>query len=103
MLKFYIAFSIHGTNKFKVATLELKDRSGSVDHLTVATLLGGDFTLAKSRRPGYNAAKDGYKLHWSRLSRKDGTPLQDKGWVTKRFNQLVKMGWTMVDPKPHDR
>lgn len=105
MLKFYIAFSIHGTNKFKVATYSIPNPqcfSGLPDQI-IKDLFGSDFTLAKSRRPGYNAAKDGYKLHWSRLNRKDGTPLQDKGWVTKRFNQLVKMGWKMVDPKPHDR
>jgi D-alanyl-D-alanine carboxypeptidase len=95
-MNFYIAFSIHGTKSFKVATLHVV---GTAD--AALARLGPEFKVATSRRPSYDVKKDGIKLHWSRLMRKDGTPLQDKGWVTKRFNQLKAQGWKIVKAKPH--
>lgn len=106
-MKFYIAFSIHGTNKFTVATKDvavIKDKAPpSMNQMSqvVESIFGKDFRMATSRRPNYNANADGIKLHWSRLCRKDGKPIQNKGWVTKRFNELKKMGWTIVPAKPH--
>ncbi len=101
-MKFYIAFSIHGTNKFTVATYSIpnKQRSPGLPHQIVKDLFGPAFTIAPSRRPNYDASKDGIKLHWNRLVRKDGTPIQNKGWVTKRFNQLNALGWTIVPANP---
>lgn len=90
-MKFYIAFSVRGTNKFKVATKNAE----------LLQDLGSGFTAAASRRRTYDAANDGTKVHWNGLVRKDGTPIQDKGWVTKRFNQLQKAGWTLVQDKGH--
>lgn len=100
-MKFYIAFSIHGTNKFTVATCDKPAKSPILEmpDSTIKDLFGPEFSIARSRRPDYNIKTDGVKLHWSKLLRKDGTPIQDKGWVTKRFNQLVKRGWIVVSPK----
>lgn len=95
-MNFYIAFSIHGTNKFKVATLKIV---GTAD--AALARLGPGFKVAQSRRPVYDVRKDGIKLHWDKLVRQDGTPIQDPGWVTKRFNQLKAQGWTLVKAKPH--
>lgn len=96
-IKCYIAFSIHGTNKFTVATKEFKDYEAVGDFC----LCGGpgSFMIGESRRPGYNKDKDGVKLLWSKLNRKDGKPLTDKGWVTRRFKELAKGGWTIVPDK----
>ncbi len=93
MTKYYIAFSIHGTNKFTVAT---KDIDLSISPLSLLAQHG--FTVAQSRRFKTDPA-DGIKMHWSKLNRKDGTPLQDKGWVTRRFKQLVAQGWVLVKDK----
>lgn len=82
---YYIAFSIHGTNDFRVAIKS---------DLTQEELKA--FKQVPSRRPDYNKDKDGVKLHWKKLNREDGSPIQNKGWVTKRFNQLKAMGWTLV-------
>lgn len=86
--KVYIAFSIHGTNNFTVVT----------NTLDVAKLPAG-FTIARSRRPNYDAKKDGVKLNWSELNKADGTPHTNPSWVARRMNQLARMGWTVVRDK----
>lgn len=90
-MKFYVAFSIHGTNQFRVAVKSARSIEA----------LGPDFRQAVSRRDNYNASRDGVKVHWNKLIRKDGTPLESKCWVSKRFNQLVALGWREVTPKQH--
>jgi hypothetical protein len=55
--------------------------------------------VVPSRRPGYNAQTDGIKVHWHKLCRADGKPLQDKGWMTRRFKELQAQGWIEVQPK----
>lgn len=97
-MKFYIAFSIAGTNKFTVATFTV---IGTPE--AALARLGPDFTTAQSRRPAYDVKTDGIKLHWNKLMRQDGTPIQDRGWVTKRFNQLKVKGWTIVPAKSNTR
>jgi len=92
-MNFYIAFSIHGTKSFKVATLHIVGTAEAA-----LARLGPEFKVATSRRPG---KRQHGQLHWDRLLRQDGTPLQDKGWVTKRFNQLKAQGWKLVKAKPH--
>lgn len=84
--KYYLAFSIPGPNSFRVVT---KEASSLLD-------LGDGFKMVPSRRPSYNAQKDGIKVHWDKLCRADGKPLQDKGWVTRRFKELQAQGWTLV-------
>ena len=84
-MQYYIAFSIHGTNNFRVAIKQ----DLSQDELKM-------FKVARSRRPDYDPIKDGIKLHWDALNRKDGSPIENKGWVTKRFHQLQRMGWHLV-------
>lgn len=101
-MKFYIAFSIHGTNSFTVATNELPWGLGPGEgiHTVMAHVranFGPDFDVVQSRRPGHKPERDGYKLTWSKLNRKsDGKPHERRDWVTKRFQQLQKMGWTIV-------
>ena len=94
MIKFYIAFSIHGTNQFKVAEKQVLSEDSAHNPLW-------DFAFAAATPRRTPRPDDGIKLHWSKLNKKDGTPHTDKGWVTKRFNELVKMGWKIVPAKPH--
>ena len=86
--KVYVAFSIHGTNNFMVVT----------NVIDIAKLPTG-FTIARSRRPNYDAKKDGVKLNWASLNKADGKPHTNRGWMTRRFNQLVRMGWTLEKNK----
>jgi hypothetical protein len=88
-MKVYIAFSIHGTNCFIVATRE-------VTLLTPFLSYNPWFSLAESRRPGVNKVVDGYKLNWTKLCKADGTPHTNPGWVLRRFNELERRGWTIV-------
>ncbi len=83
MTKFYVAFSIHGTNGFTVVTREAE----SVE------ALGADFKVVQSRRGTYSPA-DGTKVVWDKLNKSDGRPHVNKAWVARRMNELVKAGWT---------
>lgn len=83
-MKFYIAFSIHGTNAFITATTEINDLKN----------LGSDFTEVKSRRPSYKS-EDGVKLHWEQLLNQKGKPLRGPATVLQRFKELSKYGWTV--------
>jgi hypothetical protein len=95
-MKVYIAFSIHGTNQFRVVEKEVV-YSNSAGWLTET--LGPEFQIVPSRRPSYDLTRDGFKVHWDKFLRKDGTPIVDRGWVTKRFNELLSQGWTEVQPR----
>jgi hypothetical protein len=113
MAKFYIAFSIHGTNSFRVVTKEVVGieplnlgqheaeelRRQFQDNDPKMDAKRYDWSLMPSRRSNADVKKDGYKIHWSGLRRKDGTPIQNKSWVSKRFNELKRMGWVEVAPK----
>lgn len=94
MKKFYVAFSVHSTNAFAVATIETDTFVLSKDHTTVM-INGREFTLAKSRRPDYNEMKDGQKLHHTDLSTKEGKPLRSTPMIMQFFNRLEKEGWTV--------
>lgn len=40
------------------------------------------------------------KLHWDKLNRSVKgirSPHENKGWITRRFNDLAKMGWEVED------
>ena len=94
-MKVYIAFSIHGTNAFIVATKTLKT-VGSIEEL------GPEFTAVNSRRPDYKP-EDGIKLNWSRLNTvKSGKPLSHPAFVASRFKELEKDGWTVDREKFND-
>ena len=99
-MKFYIAFSIHGTNNFKVAVIEkkvvLKETNSEQIAKTVSRHFGPDFSVVTSRRPNYNESRDGIKLHWRGLQTKEGKPLKSASWVTRRFKELTKRGWKLV-------
>lgn len=88
-MNFYLAFSIHGTNKFRVFT---KSASSCEE-------LGKGFSVDASRRPGYNINKDGLKVHWTGLLTKDGKPMVSPSWVHRRLRALVAEGWTEVTPR----
>lgn len=87
-MNFYIAFSIHGTNTFIVATTkasgseELQNREGK-------------FVVVSSRRADYDPATHGIKVEWSRLSTLKGTPLRSPAQVIYMFKRLEKLGWTV--------
>lgn len=88
-MKFYLAFSIHGTNKFRVFIKEavsLKD-------------LGPEFTHTLSRRANANPP-DQQKVLWSRLNTKEGKPFENPSWVSRRLKELVAKGWKEVTPLP---
>ena len=73
-----VAFSIHGTNTFIVATKKLN----------VAKLPVG-FMIVDSR--AYEAW--GVKLHWEELLTRTGEPLRSPTHVVARFTKLEAMGW----------
>jgi hypothetical protein len=84
--KAYIAFSIHGTCAFIIATNTVHSSYGKI----ITKAPEGEFTIAFSRNP---VKTDDLKLHWSKLMKADGTPHTDPRWVIRRFNQLEKAGW----------
>lgn len=88
-MKFYLAFSIHGTAKFKVVTKEASNLEA----------LGPGFTIVESRRPNYNPATDGVKVHWDKMKRRDGQPIGSVSQMNLRFKQLREAGWTQQKPR----
>lgn len=92
MKKFYVAFSIHGTQAFAVATIETKDFVTTREGDTI-TINGRDFTPVKSRRPDYNPEVDGQKLHHQDLLTKEGKPLRSTPMIARFFNLLEAEGW----------
>lgn len=82
--KFYIAFSIHGTNSFIIATRESGDDFFYPD-------LPDGFKIVASRRMG--TPPTGLKIHWDKLLREDGVPLASPSLIIRRFSELEKMGW----------
>jgi hypothetical protein len=89
-MKVYIAFSIHGTNCFIVATRE-------VTLLTPFITSNPEFSLTDSRRSWADKVLDGYKLNWTKLCKADGTPHTNPGWVLRRFKELERSGWTIIN------
>lgn len=73
-----VAFSIHGSKTFIVATKELN----------VAKLPVG-FMIVESRDP----KATGVKLQWEELLTKTGAPLRSPTHVIARFKKLEAMGW----------
>jgi len=101
-MKFYIAFSIHGTNKFTVAEYYTRNRPRNAETQTefVRRCLGAEFSPAKSRRNGHDEKNDGMKVQWSGLFAKStGEPLRSPAWVARRFKELEAQGWKIVQDK----
>lgn len=90
--KFYIAFSVHGTNSFITAVMETKDFQLSKDKKKVK-IGKREFDVAQSRRPDYDLKKDGYKLHAQDLLTKDSKPTRSVPMILRFFNNLAKEGW----------
>lgn len=89
--RFYVAYSIHGTNSYYVAQRDIKG-----DEEYGLAVLGSTFTKVLSRRPNHNPAVDGVKLHWSRMRTvRDNQLLVDPHVVEKRFLELERLGWTI--------
>ena len=86
--KVYIAYSIHGTNKFLVATKEVTNDE-------YLAMVNSEFEPAQSRRPNYRTV-DGVKLHWKKLLKRDGTPHTAREWVLARFYTLRELGWELI-------
>lgn len=93
-MKFYLAYSIHGTNCFITAKKEVNHIKLDVPGKESVEIKIGkfSFTTIKSRRPGYKL-EDGIKLHSSRLLTKNGQPLKSPAMVVKFFNELAADGW----------
>ncbi|BCG50185.1 hypothetical protein [Ralstonia phage RP13] len=89
MKNLYIAFSIHGTNKFIVATRTVND----VEYQALITL---GFSVTTSRRPRYNQEKDGIKMHWNKLTTLKGDPYRSAPMILSRFKDLENAGWTIT-------
>ena len=94
-MKYYIAFSIHGTNTFITASCETPE---DVKAMTGPMFEGLKMVIAQSRRPSYEPLKNGFKLHAEDLKRKDGKPLASPPMILRFFNELEKRGW-VVDKK----
>ena len=97
MKKFYIAFSITGSNRFITATKETNDFKEEKDKLgqTWFTIDGIKFAEAQSRRWNYVPEKTGYKLQYRRLMNRNGLPLRHPGLIIARFKELERLGWTV--------
>lgn len=84
----YVAFSIHGTNAFIVATKVVDVQN-----------LPEGFKIVNSRDRTKTAEKDGYKLSWDRLMSKKGLPLRSPPVVLARFKELTAQGWKIDKSK----
>lgn len=85
----YIAFSIHGTNAFIIATRELSKKE-STDLLASGEYKVATSRLAKPKVPG------SVKLTWSGLTNKaTGQPLKSPPVIIARFKKLEALGWTV--------
>lgn len=93
-MKFYLAYSIHGTNCFVTAKKEMNHIKINVGSKAPVEVKIGAFyfTTAKSRRSDYKL-EDGIKLHSSRLLTKNGQPLKSPAMIVKFFNELAADGW----------
>lgn len=89
MAKYYIAFSINGTDCFITATYE-----SNAPEAAQMVSFGSRFKEAQSRRPGFDRSK-GIKLHWDGLLTKEGKPLRSPQLVISRMKSLEKLGWTV--------
>lgn len=87
----YIAFSIHGSNCFIIASKDLEDEAYN------ALIKTGKFFPVTSRLPTFRRV--GTKLGWTRLNTKDGAPLKSVPLILSRFNELAKDGWTVDKTK----
>lgn len=94
--KFYIAFSIPGSNAFITASIDTQeyDQVGNV-----VTIGDKQFTIAASRRPDYNRVKDGTKLYWDKLLSVEMKPLRSPPVIISRFKQLEQTGWMLNKTK----
>lgn len=95
-MKFYVSFSIHGTNRFITAdkTLRVSDLH---QFYTGYTFMIDNyyFKAVKSRRPNWSLEKDEVKLHSADLLTKKGQPMRSAPAILSFFNQLEKLGWTL--------
>jgi hypothetical protein len=94
---FYIAFSIHGTDCFISASIEVPTHvftikaKGEIEYLVNGRL----FTAGQSRRPSYNPTTDGIKLLSKELLNVKGEPTTDAKQVWDFFQLLKAEGWTL--------
>lgn len=94
--KFYVAFSIHGTNQFITASVFTHDFTMREENgVKKVTVKGMVFTEARSRRFDYKK-ENGLKLHHDRLKTKEGKPSRSPPMVVKFFNELEAQGWVVV-------
>lgn len=96
-MKFYISFSIHGTNTFITASREEKDFENLLHAIAAGGGNTGEFSPIKSRRENYNPNIE-RKIHWTKLNRvKDNQPQTSPSHVIKLFKRLERQGWKIED------
>lgn len=95
-IKFYVSFSIHGTNRFitavKVIHIERPQNIYTGDRVVINDHV---FKVVKSRRPDWSLEKDGFKLHSDDLLTKKDEPMRSAPAILSFFNKLEKLGWTI--------
>jgi hypothetical protein len=90
--KVYIAYSVHGTNTYLVATAQWTN-SQYKKHLQSKL-----FAVTASRWENYSEESNGVKLLYSGLMNYKGTPLRSAPHILNRFNTLVQdYGFTIVE------
>ena len=87
--KYYIAFSIHGTNCFIVAT-KLQHEIKDIKALNMSEV--------KSRRSFAKINTD-VKLNYEKLNNVNGKPTASKTKVLKIFKELENDGWEIIGRK----
>lgn len=93
MPAFYIAFSIHGSDQFIIATHDGGDQVQISEDAKTIRIKDQEFKAVRSRRPDYQFRKDGLKLHWDKLLTQKGVPLRSAAMVLSRFRWLEALGF----------
>ena len=69
------------------------DRSSSYIAKNTVTKIPTGFVVVPDR---HNKVEGSIKVHWVKLNRSFNgvaTPHENKGWITRRFNELREQGW----------
>lgn len=87
--------------KLKNIHIDFRNVSRTADWLAVKqvkTIPEGFMVVADNK----HAVPESLKVHWEKLNRKSNgvlTPHDNVSWITRRFNELAKDGWTVVRNK----
>lgn len=87
--------------KLKNIHIDFHNSDYSADYLAVTQVkeLPKGFIAVPDRK---QAVPESVKVHWDKLNRSSHgvlTPHENKGWITRRFNELAKSGWKVSKSK----